>query len=169
VIFLVTQDERGVVLQTELLQSSGFDKWDEAVAKAIRQSSPLPLASDGSYEKRLELRFVPKDKNYVPRSKVSEVYSEAYNKRISEHIRAHIISDKVPKLRSQGEYVVVFSVRQDSDGNVKQVIKTEESGLLEWDHAVEKAIWKSSPLPLAEDSTYTSHFSMPFVLSRKRR
>lgn len=162
VTYLVTQELNGVIVGVELVKSSGSDKWDQAVEKAIKKSSPLPLASDGSVERRLELRFTPKERTYVPRAKVSEPYAVAYIKTISEHIKRNILDEEVPSLKYRSEQVVVFSIRQDAQGNVMEVRKTEGSGHLDWDHVVERAIWKSSPLPFAEDSSYMSHFSIPF-------
>jgi len=169
VTYLVTQNPSGTIVGVELVESSGSDKWDRAVEQAIKKSSPLPLAWDGSTERRLELRFAPKERTYVSRAKVSESYAEAYTKTISDHIKKNILDEKVPSLKDTSEHVVVFSIRQDAQGNIVDVRKTEGSGYLNWDQAVERAIWRSSPLPLAEDSTYTSHFSIPFMLTRKGR
>jgi colicin import membrane protein len=52
----------GDVLTAKLRKSSGVKIYDDAVERAIYKSSPLPLPERGeAFERRLELRFRPKD------------------------------------------------------------------------------------------------------------
>jgi colicin import membrane protein len=52
----------GEVLTAKLRKSSGVKIYDDAVERAIYKSSPLPLPERGeAFERRLELRFRPKD------------------------------------------------------------------------------------------------------------
>ena len=59
VVFKITQLTNGQIRRIELKKRSGNADWDDAVERAIRTSSPLPLASDGSVEEALTLSFRP--------------------------------------------------------------------------------------------------------------
>jgi len=50
----------GLILRYELVKSSGFATWDQAVLRAIEKTGTLPLDFDGSVPSRLELEFRPK-------------------------------------------------------------------------------------------------------------
>ena len=61
-LFLVTQLPTGEVLQAQLVISSGYTAYDEAVHRAILKSSPLPKPdSPGLFERELKLTFRPRD------------------------------------------------------------------------------------------------------------
>ncbi|NMV40449.1 energy transducer TonB [Ralstonia insidiosa] len=51
----------GSVLQRKLMQSSGNQKYDAAVLRAIASSDPFPRASNGRAPARLTLTFRPKN------------------------------------------------------------------------------------------------------------
>jgi colicin import membrane protein len=62
VIFRVTQLPNGEIIDVRLNKSSGNKALDEAIERAIRNSSPLPLPDDPSlFERVLELRHKPLD------------------------------------------------------------------------------------------------------------
>lgn len=61
VVFEVVQTPAGLISSITLKQSSGNTAWDNTVERAIRASSPLPKASDGSVEPLLTLAFRPQD------------------------------------------------------------------------------------------------------------
>ena len=61
VIFDVVQQSNGLISSITMKQSSGNTAWDTTVERAIRASSPLPRASDGSVEPLLTLSFRPQD------------------------------------------------------------------------------------------------------------
>lgn len=61
VIFEVAQLASGQITGIVMKQSSGNTAWDATVERAIRASSPLPRASDGSVEPVLTLSFRPQD------------------------------------------------------------------------------------------------------------
>ena len=62
-IFDVIQIPTGEVIYVKLRKSSGVRAYDEAVERAIRKSSPLPLPSGAQeqFQRQLELKFKPKD------------------------------------------------------------------------------------------------------------
>jgi colicin import membrane protein len=61
-LFLVTLLPTGDVLQVQLVISSGYTAYDEAVHRAILKSSPLPKPdSPGLFERELKLTFRPRD------------------------------------------------------------------------------------------------------------
>ena len=58
--FAVTQLPDGTVTNVRMIRSSGFNTLDEAIERAIRVSSPLPLpASPELFQRELRLRFRP--------------------------------------------------------------------------------------------------------------
>jgi len=64
-VYLVTVLPGGTVLPPRLLQSSGYEAYDNAVERAILKAQPLPLPPDPSMFNKfreLELKFSPKDK-----------------------------------------------------------------------------------------------------------
>ena len=62
-IFDVIQIPSGDVIEVKRRKSSGFTAYDEAVERAIRGSSPLPLpvGAQEQFQRQLELKFRPKD------------------------------------------------------------------------------------------------------------
>ncbi|CAL93035.1 energy transducer TonB [Azoarcus olearius] len=59
-VFEVDQLPSGEVLNVRLKRSSGIPALDEAIERAIRRSSPLPLPDKGElFERTLELKFRP--------------------------------------------------------------------------------------------------------------
>lgn len=59
-VFEVDQLPSGEVLNVRLKRSSGIPALDEAIERAIRRSSPLPLPEKGElFERTLELKFRP--------------------------------------------------------------------------------------------------------------
>jgi colicin import membrane protein len=62
-VFEVSLLPTGEVLTQKLIKSSGHKGYDEAIARAILKSSPLPKPEPQSlFQRRLELRFRPQDK-----------------------------------------------------------------------------------------------------------
>jgi colicin import membrane protein len=58
--FEVDQLPSGEVLNVRLKRSSGIPALDDAIERAIRRSSPLPLPSERSlFQRTLELKFRP--------------------------------------------------------------------------------------------------------------
>lgn len=58
--FVVTQLPSGEVLDVKLRRASGDSRYDDAIERAIRKSSPLPLPNDGSvFSRDLVLTFCP--------------------------------------------------------------------------------------------------------------
>ena len=61
-IFDVLQIPGGEVIEVRLRKSSGNKGYDDAVERAIRKSSPLPLpARQEQFQRQLELKFRPQD------------------------------------------------------------------------------------------------------------
>ncbi|MDH3320992.1 MAG: TonB C-terminal domain-containing protein, partial [Betaproteobacteria bacterium] len=61
-LVLVTQLPTGEVLQAKLVISSGHPAYDDAVVRAILNSSPLPKPDNaGFFQRALELKFRPQD------------------------------------------------------------------------------------------------------------
>jgi colicin import membrane protein len=62
-IFDVIQIPSGEVIDVTPRKRSGFPAYDEAVERAIRGSSPLPLpvGAQEQFQRQLELKFRPKD------------------------------------------------------------------------------------------------------------
>ena len=59
-VFEVIQLPSGEVLEVRLKRSSGVPALDEAIERAIRRSSPLPLPDDKrQFDRTLELKFRP--------------------------------------------------------------------------------------------------------------
>ncbi|MBP8923830.1 MAG: cell envelope integrity protein TolA, partial [Thauera sp.] len=59
-VFEVDQLPSGEVLNVRLKRSSGIPALDEAIERAIRRSSPLPLPENRSqFQRTLELKFRP--------------------------------------------------------------------------------------------------------------
>ena len=59
VIYIVDLSTSGQIMGLRLLSSSSNQSWDEAVLRAIAESSPLPRKRDGGIETRLMLAFRP--------------------------------------------------------------------------------------------------------------
>jgi colicin import membrane protein len=60
--FRITQLPTGDVLDVKIIKSSGNKALDEAVERAIRKSSPLPLPDDRSlFQRELNLKYWPRD------------------------------------------------------------------------------------------------------------
>lgn len=62
VIYIVDLSTSGQIIGVRLQSSSSNQSWDEAVLRAIAESSPLPRKRDGGIETRLTLAFRPKEK-----------------------------------------------------------------------------------------------------------
>ena len=60
VTVLITSQPDGTVESVDLLRTSGYPDFDEAVCQGIRKASPLPKKNDGSVERRIEVRFFMK-------------------------------------------------------------------------------------------------------------
>jgi colicin import membrane protein len=61
-VFRVRQHPDGTVVSVTLLRSSGIVALDDAIDRAIRRSSPLPLPSGQAlFRAELELRFRPNE------------------------------------------------------------------------------------------------------------
>jgi colicin import membrane protein len=61
-IFDVIQLPTGEVLEVRLRKSSGHRQYDEAIARAIEKSTPLPRPDRSEqFQRQLELKFRPKD------------------------------------------------------------------------------------------------------------
>ena len=59
-VFMVDQLPDGTVMNVRLTRSSGIPSLDEAIERAIRRSSPLPLpGAQELFQRTLELRFKP--------------------------------------------------------------------------------------------------------------
>jgi colicin import membrane protein len=57
---MVDQLPTGEVINVRLVRSSGIAALDDAIERAIRRSSPLPLPTDSAlFERTLELKFRP--------------------------------------------------------------------------------------------------------------
>lgn len=61
VIFHVEQLPTGDILSVKMTKSSGIPSFDDAVKRAIENSSPLPKKKDGTVERSLEINFHMKD------------------------------------------------------------------------------------------------------------
>lgn len=61
VIFHVEQLPTGDILSVKMTKSSGIPTFDDAVKRAIENSSPLPKKKDGTVERSLEINFHMKD------------------------------------------------------------------------------------------------------------
>jgi colicin import membrane protein len=59
--FWVEQSQKGEVISVRLVKGSGLPGYDEAVARAIERSSPLPKPQDGTLVPSFRLIFRPKD------------------------------------------------------------------------------------------------------------
>lgn len=57
-----------------------------------------------------------------------------------------------------------FAIRLFPNGEIMSVEKIKNSGIPEYDDAIERAIWKSSPLPQKEDGTVERALVLDFWL-----
>jgi colicin import membrane protein len=69
-----------------------------------------------------------------------------YSDRIREYVRSKIVFPNTDSINGNPE--VVFEVRQLPTGEITLIRQKKSSGLLAWDNAVERALQRSSPLPL---------------------
>lgn len=53
----VRTDAQGLIVHSELVETSGVGSWDEAVLRAVERISAVPLDVDGTAPARLELVF----------------------------------------------------------------------------------------------------------------
>lgn len=81
---------------------------------------------------------------------------------IREKIKSNIVyAEKGERLDNPS---ASFDVRVFPDGEVLTVKKIKSSGNLEYDAAIERSIWKSSPLPTKEDGTLERDLTLSFTL-----
>lgn len=81
---------------------------------------------------------------------------------IREKIKSNILyAEKGDRLDNPS---ASFAVRVFPDGEVLSVKKIKSSGIPAYDAALERAIWKSSPLPTKGDGTLERDLTLNFTL-----
>lgn len=90
-----------------------------------------------------QLALLKADQAVAGRARAEQTYAG----KIRDKIRGNLVQP--PGL--SGNPVVLFQVEQLPNGEVLTVKMSKSSGIPAYDSAVERAIWKSSPLPLPEE------------------
>jgi colicin import membrane protein len=71
-----------------------------------------------------------------------------YAQALRKHVRNYIAFDPA---KAPDNPEVRYRVEQDPTGRIRKITKMQPSGNKEWDSAVERALWRSSPLPKPSD------------------
>lgn len=118
------------------------DALKREMAQLDRQKAVQGERARAEQEAR-QLALLKADQAVAGRAKAEQTYAG----KIRDKIRGNVVLP--PALT--GNPVVLFQVEQLPTGEVLTVKMTRSSGIAAYDSAVERAIWKSSPLPLPDD------------------
>ncbi|MCS0630306.1 TonB C-terminal domain-containing protein [Telluria mixta] len=99
-----------------------------------------------------------------PRGTPFTAADSAYVIRVVKKIRANVTYDD--RSNQVGNPRVVYRVLMLPTGEVMSVDRTASSGIPDFDLAVQKGIWKSSPLPTREDGEVEHAFVIEYSLKK---
>lgn len=156
----------------ELDEKLLLKKEREAVEK-LKQREAQKLSEEQALQRRMMEEDLARESKQLKQlaargaaqrrsSEVSGIVAQYQNE-----IKAKIRSNTRLPENLKGNPQVKFEVRLLPTGEVVRVKPIKSSGVPEWDDAVERAITKSSPLPLPTEKDARAEFVPSFVLSHR--
>ena len=94
-------------------------------------------------------------------SSINKAEEDAYSGAIVSKVKSNIIYTHANTIT--GNPKAHFRIEQLPTGEVIRVIKIESSGIFEYDQAIERAIYKSSPLPKRADGSVAKTIDASFT------
>lgn len=132
----------------ELHASSGFENLDKAAIAAVTEWCFYPANRDGkpvSSWQQVPISFRIEPAESVPAE--ASARKQAWIQAISQRIVSNLAVPRNTHVDARAR----FRVSQLPDGTILEVFLTSSSGFLPLDEAIERAIWKASPLPKPSD------------------